>query len=47
MVLLNDELLLTQLQADDKLLVMDYPIMLHDIIQTDWETIESKYIIFS
>ena len=39
--LMSDLLLLTQKQPNHKLLVVDYPILLHDIVQADWTNTES------
>ena len=35
-VLMSDLLLLTRVEPDNTLLVVDYPILLHDIVETDW-----------
>ncbi|KAK2167897.1 hypothetical protein LSH36_22g00005 [Paralvinella palmiformis] len=35
-VLMSDLLLLTRVEQDNSLLVVDYPILLHDIVEPDW-----------
>ena len=40
---MSDLLLLTKVEPDNSLLVVDYPIILHDIVETDWKDIESKF----
>ena len=42
-VLMSDLLLLTRVEQDNSLLVVDYPILLHDIVEPDWTDTTSKY----
>jgi len=42
--LMNDLLLLTREQPNNALLVVDYPILLQDIVLTDWLDATSKFI---
>ncbi|KAK2140872.1 hypothetical protein LSH36_1222g00016 [Paralvinella palmiformis] len=45
-VLMSDLLLLTRVEQDNSLLVVDYPILLHDIVETDWtDTTTTDFVI--
>ena len=42
-ILLSDLLLMTRVEPDNSLLVVDYPILLHDIVESHWRDTESEY----